>query len=233
MRILFSRTSKHGSAFANDPPEKGKSKTKSIFKFGPETCANNAKNAAFIQPEYEDDDDGAIELDIRCCLKFLLLVVCIVFFAASVFACGAAYATQDSVVIPTRFSHQLSQPVQPSQTPQPRFEVPANKTRAESQGNAIETTGTVEYIQIRFDVVENQVGAIASLDECIKLMMQSSGFQLREILSEKGRMLLRSVQENGAASDSLLEHLNKRSTVERLQSCSKVLFLGEPEFVYR
>jgi len=229
MRILFSRTSKQGSSIAgNDPPEKGKSRARSIFKFGPETCPAQSKNAAFIQPEHEDDDEGAIELDIRCCLKFVLLTVCIVFFAVSVFACGAAYASQDSVVIPRRFSHQPPQPSQPSQPPQPpqpRFKVSANKTR--------ETTGTVEYIEIRFDVMENQVGAIASLDECIKLMMQSSGFKIREILSETGRMLLRSGQENGATSDLLLEHLNTRSTVERLQSCSKVLFLGEPEFVYR
>jgi hypothetical protein len=82
-------------------------------------------------------------------------------------------------------------------------------------------------------VVENRVGAIASIDQCIRLMLQSSGFHIREMLSERGRVLLRSTQEYGTTSDSLLEHLNERSTVERVQSCAKVLLLGEPEFVYR
>lgn len=244
----------------------------SIFRMGTDVSMplQVGSNGAVTAPEGVsglpmegyDDDEGTIELDVRCCCKGLLLFVCALSFLLGVFACGAAFATQDYSPIPSRFVElQHNSAMQQQQRQQLLLnEVTANSHVAEADTARLNDSATAtasatapsaaptaatattasalptrEYIEIRYQTLRGQPGqAIGSLDQCIHLVLQTTAFRVTEVLLEQNSVLLLPEQQAvGQSNDLLIELLARESTIEKVQACARVVLQGDPGFVYR
>ena len=259
MRILFSRTSSRSvDSSRKDPPEKAKTRGRSMFRMGTDVSIPlktgpggviTSHDVPYISShECDDEEDGAIELDVRCCCKAILLFVVAAFFVLSIFACGAAFATQDSIV-PGHFlelqhnmghntqlvQQQPTQSIQPVQLAPAMQQAHANVTSVPQPEHSRQpNTVPIEYVELRYQIVQSRSEpAIGSLEACIRLVLQTSAFKLKELFIENSSILMRPDQTVGQASDLLIEVLSQKSTVEKVESCAKVVLEGEARFVYR
>lgn len=243
MRILFSKAR---TVASGDAPEKAKSKTKNMFRLaeGQPLQTDGRQQTLCIQPGDEDEEDeSVIEIDVQCCCKFALLIVSLLCFGGSVFACGAVYASSQNSEPP---HFETSATHNPAPAPALRRIPSSNATSATSATSAtpetpetlatLETpntgTGTVEYIQLSFQLTQSRDGALGTLDQCVRLMLQSTAFQVEEMLLESYSLLIRPVPKDGVG-DRMLEYLNGGETRAKLEACSKVSVDSEPIFVYR
>ena len=258
MRILFSKAK---NAASGDGPEKTKSKTKNMFRMatGQPLQPDGRQQPLCIQPgEDEDEDDSVIEVDLQCFCKFALLLVFLLCFGVSIFACGAVYAASHaenpepphSVAFATPNPAPTIRRIPPSNanattaTTATTPETPTTATTAETQhaSDTAETlatsetpntgTGTVEYIQLKFQLTQSRDGAIGTLDQCVRLMLQSTAFKVEELLLERYGVLIRP-SPNAGVGDRMLEYLNEHHTRTKLEACSKVTVDSESSFVYR
>lgn len=212
--------------------------------------------------DYDDEDDGAIEIDLRCCCKGVLLFICSVSFVLSVFACGAAFATNDTV-IPSRLieaqrnsnnRHTVQESASHTQYlhgSEPSRISTANEASKRSTSNLTSTLATpatavakpaqqrapIEYVQLSFQPASMQSGAIGTFEQCVKLVLQSTAanaLTILETLIETNSVLLRPDQTQSiSAGDMLIEMLNDQNTVQKIQACAQVRLLGDAMFVYR
>lgn len=255
IRILFAKAK---DAASGDGPEKTKSKTKNMFRMatGQSLQPDGRQQPLCIKPgEDEDEDDSVIEVDLQCFCKFALLLVSLLCFGVSIFACGAVYAASHaenpepphSVAFATPNPAPTIRRIPSSNanaTTAAAPETPTTATTAETQhaSDTAETlatpqtpntgTGTVEYIQLKFQLTQSRDGAIGTLDQCVRLMLQSTAFKVEELLLERYGVLIRPSTGAGVG-DRMLEYLNERDTRTKLEACSKVTVDSESSFVYR
>ena len=249
MRILFSRPLRYAS---NDAPEKPKSKTRKMFRMAPDLAiplqvAAPQQQQQQQQPRHEyevDEDDGVVEIDLRCALKSILLLICTLF----VFVCGAVFASQEPLLstrtvvdetvvekpLLSAEDHPLAvlrsgeQQQQQQQNVFPDHPDHPNHTRtARGSGGGL---APVEFIKLHFEEMQSRHGALGSMEQCVNLILQSSTLRVDGFIFEDHAILLR---PSAGRSDALLETLGGQATIEKIQTCARVVIHGRGVFVYR
>jgi len=237
MRILFAKAK---NAASGDAPEKTKSKTKNMFRMptGQSLQPDGRQQPLCIQhSEDEDEDDSVIEIDLQCFCKFALLIISLLCFAVSIFACGALYAAShaENPDTPHSFVPTIQQmhPSNITAATAATQHAPDTPDTAETLATPQRpNAGTTEYIQLRFQLTQSRQEAIGTLDQCVRLMLQSTAFKIEELLLERYGVLIRPSSGAGIG-DRMLEYLNEHETRTRLEACAKVSVDAEPSFVYR
>jgi len=238
MRILFSRPLRYTS---NDAPEKPKSKTRKMFRMSPDlaiplqVAAPQQQHQQQHPPRHEyeaDEDDGVVEIDLRCALKSIILFICTLF----VFVCGAVFASQEPL-LSTRFpvaaeDHPLAgaTPQQQQQQQQNVFPEHTNQTNHTRPARGSGGVAPVEFIKLHFEEMQSRRGALGSMEQCVNLILQSSTLRVVGFIFEDHAILLR---PGDGRSDALLETLSGKATIEKIQTCARVVIHGTGAFVYR
>ena len=258
MRLVFKTVQKASNW---DLPEKTKEKTRGMFKIAPDLPIKiGGQNPAPVCERaqdvhyYDGDDDGSVEIDLHYCMKMFTFLVCFIIFVGSVFACGNAYASQDQYAVhrawsppgseknigdlptattstnPTNPTIQTVQTIRPmlqnSTTPKP--------DEGKVQQVSTERSAPVEYVQLSFQFYDSREGAIGSVEQCTRLVLQSLQFNILELLLERERILLRTDERQSLQSgDALIESLSQKHIAEKLQACARIQLQGDPIFTYR
>lgn len=266
LRIMFSRPTRSADLHTWDGPEKTKSRAKSMFKMSPDvtvplqTKGNviiGVNEQQYAAAEYDEEDDGVIELDIRCLIQWISLLFVLTLFGVGIFACGATFAGSDTTSVMESLHQNTANTaaaefIKPNvehvnEHEQPREQPPdqvqsimyPSRDSLNSSSNALGThdktiirRAPVEYIELGFYHPNGVNSAIATIDQCLRLVIQQTQYKVIELLFEQNRMLLRPDQASGQ-SDVLLELLGQQTTIVKLQGCAGVVIAREPVFVYR